>query len=160
MNQIRIVSWLEWLRWAMVVAGFVIAGYCWSDPVLAVRWLTGCVVLALAGLTGIESIFFADVARQATGYAASRYQLQSGCNNLAVAMTAGIVLLLQWPVHAVVAVMTVNLLFLLLSGVNHLLSAWRDGNRGFRSYQRPIAALLLVVCALPYLLRALAAVGS
>ena len=63
-----------------------------NDPQHQLHILMPFVVIGLSGLTGIESLFFGKAAVELTGYTQSAYQRQSGLNNLAVAITAILVL--------------------------------------------------------------------
>ena len=79
---------LEILRFVGIGAGVYLAFANRGGPVEQFRTMEIWVVLSLAGLTGIESMFFAAGAAVLSGYSASGFQRQSGFNNLAVAMTA------------------------------------------------------------------------
>jgi len=46
------------------------------------------IVISLAGLTGIESLFLGKTASEITVYVPSAYQRQSGMNNLSIAIAA------------------------------------------------------------------------
>jgi Family of unknown function (DUF6790) len=147
---------LEYLRVAGVVAGIYFAIAYQADPGRAFSLLSVCVVGSIAGLTGIESLFFGRSAARASGYSdAGAYQRQSGLNNLALAAIALLAHALGWGTRAEAALCLVLLLFLTLSSVNHLYSALREGNRSVRSFSRPLATLALLGAVLPFLVRAL-----
>jgi hypothetical protein len=110
-------------------------------------------VIPMAGLTGIESIFLADAARSQSGYAASPYQRQSGINNVALALTAILIFFFSWGTGAELAVISVLLFFLLLSGSNHAWSAWKEGNHTIKNLLRPLMSLILILSCLPILVR-------
>lgn len=156
MNGKMIVRLLEPARWLGVVIGFqqaFAAGATYQErfPVLAV-W----VVVSMAGLSGIETVFFPSAAARRSGYGlGGRYQIQAGLSNLALAGAALAAYLLHWGPGAMAAVTTALLLFVSMSGINHLLSAMHDGNTGVRNLMRPVGALLLVACVLPMMVYAL-----
>ena len=152
---------LEVARFAGVFGGFWFAFSRWDDPQLAFRGLSVCVVVSIAGMAGIESLFFHKRAAVASGYAdPGPYQRQSGFNNLAVAIVSLVVFLLDWGTRAEAATYLVLLVFLALSSINHAHSRWRDGNPSWRGLTRPLGTLILWAATLPFMLRALDAVPS
>ena len=151
---------LEILRWTGVIAGFQLAFTRGQTPVEQVHILVPWLVVSLAGLTGIESVFFGKAASQSTGYAPSGYQRQSGMNNLALAATALLVYFFKWGFYAELAVVTALLIFLFLSALNHGWSAWREGNRRLKNFMRPVMTLLLILFVTPFLWLALAFLQS
>ena len=56
------------MRFVGVFAGFWLAFSELSDPERAFHWLAVCVVVSIAGMTGIESLFFGKQAAAASGY--------------------------------------------------------------------------------------------
>ena len=152
---------LETARFGGVFAGFWFAFSHVADPQLAFRGLSVCVVVSIAGMAGIESLFFRKRAAAVSGYAdPGPYQRQSGFNNLAVATVGLVVFLLDWGTRAEAAICLVLLVFLTLSSINHAHSRWRDGNPSWRGYTRPLGTLILWIAIVPFMLRALAAVPS
>jgi hypothetical protein len=114
-------------------------------------------VVSFAGLTGIESLFFAHGAARLSGYGqGSPYQRQSGMNNLALACVSLVVLLARWGTQAEVAVLLVLLVFLALSAVNHLLTGLSETRRTMRTFTRPVGTILLIAFTVPFIIRALA----
>ncbi len=157
MNANKLCHLLEVLRIAAVVAGFALAYGSALTPAEQLHVLMPWVVISLAGLTGIESVFFGGAACEITGYAPSAYQRQSGFNNLALAFTAIIILVFNWGTFAEAAVLTVLLIFLTLSAGNHLFSALRERNLNTRNLLRPVLTALVLIGAVPVLMRAVAA---
>ena len=108
---------LEYARWVGVGLGFFLANYSGQTPAEQFSILCLCTVLALAGLTGIESVFFGRGGAQRSGYkGGGAYQRQSGFNNLALAITTVMVYVFHWGTLAEITVMTVLLVFLTLFG--------------------------------------------
>jgi len=159
MNRETLCHVLEALRWIGVVAGFQLAYLAGHTPGERLHILTPWVVISVAGLTAVESLFLGRAAARISGYAPSAYQRQSGMNNLALALTALPVWLLGWGARAEAALLTVLLLFLSLSACNHLASAWRDRNRSLRNWLRPVLTAVLVAFTLPVLVGALRSAG-
>jgi hypothetical protein len=155
-TNMKISQVLEIARFVGVFAGFWLAFSELSDPERAFHWLAVCVVVSIAGMTGIESLFFGKQAAAASGYSdPGHYQRQSGFNNLAVAILGLVVFFLNWGTHAEAAICSVLLVFLTLSSINHLHSRWRDGNPSWRGFTRPLGTLVLLIAVLPFMFRAL-----
>ena len=152
---------LELVRFLGVFVGLWVAFSKLSDPKLGFHWLSVFVVVSVAGMAGIESLFFGQRAAKASGYAdPGPYQRQSGLNNLALATVGLAVFLLNWGTHAEAAICLVLLVFLALSSINHARSRWRDGNPSWRGFTRPVGTLILWVATLPFMYRALDATSS
>ncbi len=150
---------LEVARFVGVFGGFWLAYSQWDDPQLSFRVLSVCVVVSVAGIAGIESLFFCKPAAAASGYAdPGPYQRQSAFNNLGVAIVGLVVFLLDWGTRAEATTFLVLLVFLALSSINHAHSRWRDGNPSWRGFTRPLGTLILWAATLPFMLRAVGAV--
>ncbi|MBU2548511.1 MAG: hypothetical protein KKB20_08895 [Proteobacteria bacterium] len=149
---------IEVVRWACVSVGFFFAFSHQGNPVAQFGILCPFLVIPLAGLTGIESVFFARTAGIQSGYGqGGAYQRQSGLNNIATALTVVLVYWLGWGLYAQAAVMTTMLTFMTLSAANHAWSAIREGNRSIKNLMRPLMTAVLLIFALPFMVRALAA---
>ena len=155
MNKKNICNGLEIARWIGVVLGFQLAFFKGANPQEQLHILTPWIVISLAGLTGIESLFFGEAASEITGYAPSAYQRQSGMNNLAVAITAWMVFLFKWGTYAETAVISTLLIFLFLSACNHAWSAVKEQNYHIKNLLRPGMTVLLIAFALPCIIRAI-----
>lgn len=138
-----------------MIAGINLAYFSGGNPQHQIHILMPFIVIGLSGLTGIESLFFGKAAVGITGYKPSAYQRQSGLNNIAVAITAILVLFLKWGVHAEITILSASLIFFFLSAINHAWSAIKEGNRGLRNLLRPIITSLLLIFTVPFIIRAL-----
>lgn len=151
---------IEIARWVAAGAG-IYWGYSLVDPVQGFRMMSLVIVLSIAGLTGLESLFLAESAAEKSGYGkGSPYQRQSGFNNLAVAITMILVWLLGWGVKAMAAVTIVMLVFLVLSAANHAYSAIKEGNRSIINLLRPLLTGVLLGGVLPSMVMAFMAESS
>lgn len=159
MNTKKICHILEILRFAGVIAGFAFALQYGGTPQGQLHILMPWIVISIAGLTGIESIFFGRAAAELSGYAPSAYQRQSGINNLAVAITALLVFILGWGTYAEAAVLIVLLIFLFFSACNHAWSAIKEHNRNIRNLLRPVMTVLIIIFILPFIIRAVSSVN-
>jgi hypothetical protein len=96
-------------------------------------------VFSLAGITALETFYFGDASARAKGWLVrSQYQAQSACNNAALALVTLVILLgssastvrgrhvaghlpkTERSDAALATTTAVTLLFMLLSGINHL----------------------------------------
>lgn len=147
---------LEILRLGSVPIGIFFAFLLGSNPVEQFSIITAFSVIIIAGLTGIESIFFSKTASEQSGYVGGReYQRQSGANNLALAITATLVYIFGWGFYAQLSVMSVLIIFLALSGSNHAYSAFKEGNASKKNLSRPIMAVILIIVLLYFVFNAI-----
>lgn len=147
---------LEWTRWLCVSLGVFLAFWHQGNPQKAFSLLTLLVVLGLAGLTALESLFFSKGARERSGYqGGGAYQRQSGFNNLATVAACLVVYAAGWGTQAKAAVMCVLLFFLAFSALNHAWSALREGNRSLQNLLRPALTAVLWAFVIPFMLAAL-----
>lgn len=157
MNMLKICNWLEIIRWALVIFGFQLAYFVTANPITRFNLLAPIIIIALCGLTGIESVFFGRVAINQSGYPRSdRYQIQSGLNNLALALAAILAWWCGWGFWANLALMSGTLIFFGLSGINHGLSAITEHNYQWKNLFRPLMSLILIIAVLMAMLPALA----
>lgn len=148
-----IIKLLEILRIACSATGMYLAYQDYSSP-QALFWLVALVSIPLAGLTGIESLFFAKQAAIAKGREInSDYQTQSGANNLATALAGIIVLSCQLGSAAQITIMLVTLLFFSLSSLKHGCEYFADKKNGIH-LQRVIFTILLLAFCIPILVKA------
>jgi hypothetical protein len=143
---------LEVLRYLLIFVGVFVAE-CYQSPQEQFAIITLFFIVSLAGLTGIEGYFLGKYASGIVGYRdPGPYQKQSAINNLALTITTIIAYLLNWGLHAQLALISVLMIFLLLSGLNHALDAIKNGNRSLRNFLRPIGSILLTLTVLHYML--------
>jgi len=143
---------IETIRIAGVALGFVLASTSSAGPLWRFHVLQLWVTLSIAGLTGIESLLFGVEAARLSGYGdPGGYQRQSGLNTLAIAVVCIWVWVVGWGFYAELSVFLVLLVFLTMSAINHVYSAWIAGNRRFNSYMRPIMLLALAIGCAPFI---------
>ncbi|MDD3984948.1 MAG: hypothetical protein PHY59_03450 [Methanobacterium sp.] len=147
---------LEISRWTSIAIGIFLAMLWGNDPVQQFSIITAFAVIFIAGLTGIESIFFSESASEQSGYKGGReYQRQSGANNIALAITAILVYLLGWGYYAQLTIMSVLIIFLALSGTNHAYSAIKESNHTIKNMSRPIITIVFLVMLLFFMLNSI-----
>jgi hypothetical protein len=153
----KLYNLFEFLRIILVASGAFICNYLYnSNPQLLLHTLMPWVVLPIAGLTGIQGLFFSKISAEAhQREIGSIYQKQSAANNLAVAITALIVWLSNWGVYADAAILIATLIFLTLSSCIHTWEAIQLKHAIKRHLRRPIWTLALLLLCVPIIIRAL-----
>jgi len=147
---------LEWIRPAGIGLVYFLAEYLRTDPISKFHLLGPIVVVITSGSVAFESLVLGEASSEKIGYRSDRpYQTQSGLSNLATALTALLVFVLDWGRYADATVVIVMLLFLTLSAVNHAVTAIRDRNWKPANLMRPLMSLLLAGVLLPPMIKAL-----
>lgn len=152
----KIAMMMEWIRPAGIVLAYFLSEYLGTDAISRFHILGPGIVILMSGTVAFESLFLGEVASEKIGYAPSRaYQIQSGLSNLATAITALLVLILEWGRYADATVVTVMLLFFILSAANHTATAIREHNMKPVNLMRPVMVVLLLALLLPPMINAL-----
>jgi hypothetical protein len=147
---------IEWLRPCGVVFGFLIAEFYSTDAVSKFHILGPFITAVMCGTVGLESLLLGEAASAKIGYTPNReYQIQSGLSDLAMAVTAIIVYVLNWGRFADAAITTVMLMFFTFSAVNHTATIIRDKNMKTANLMRPILTILLLLFLLPAMIKAI-----
>lgn len=88
---------LEWIRPAGVFLVYFMASYLGTDAISKFHILGPFMVMLMSGTVAFESLIIGEAASEKIGYKPNRaYQVQSGLNYLAMALTALLVFLLDW----------------------------------------------------------------
>ncbi|MHB1355106.1 MAG: DUF6790 family protein [Anaerolineae bacterium] len=115
------------------------------DAVAQLHVMIPLVIVAIAGTSGIEGIFFGDQAAKAKGYeVGSNYQLQSAIALLSYACISLLILVLDWGIKAELAVLFTFMFFFFFSAANHLRNAVIHKNYRFANLNRPFLVLALI----------------
>jgi hypothetical protein len=147
---------LEWIRPAGIVVVYFLAECLRADAVSKFHILGPLIVVVMSGSVAFESLALGEAGSEKIGYAPNRpYQIQSGLNNLATAVTALLVFVLDWGRYADATVVIAMLLFFTLSAANHAATAIRTHNLKPANLLRPVLALVLVAVLLPPMIQAL-----
>jgi hypothetical protein len=150
---------MEWVRPAGIVAVYFIAGHYGTDAGSTFHILGPLIVVIMSGSVAFESLVLGPACSEKIGYKPDRpYQIQSGLNNLATAVTALLVFLLDWGIFADATVVIAMLIFFTLSAGNHALTAIKQHDLKPANLMRPIMTLVLLALLLPSMLNALAGV--
>ena len=106
--------------------------------------MTPVVVIAIAGISGIEGLFFGRKAPHAKGFeTGSNYQKQSSFALLSYAFGAIVVYFANWGIKAELTILFVFFFFFTLSAGNHGLEAIRHKNYKWQNINRPFILILL-----------------
>jgi len=147
---------MEWIRPAGIVLVYFLAEYHGTDAISKFHILGPIVVIVMSGTVAFESLILGEIASEKIGYEPNRaYQIQSGLNNSATALTALLVFILDWGRYADATIVTVMLLFFILSAANHTTTAIREHNMKPVNLMRPIMTLVLMGVLLPPMFKAL-----
>lgn len=123
-------------------AGFATDTY---DPAAQLHIMTPLIILAIAGFSGIEGIFFGKKAAEIKGYTSDgNYQRQSAFALLSYAFIALMVYFLNWGTEAELTILFAFFFFFILSAINHAADAFKNKNYKWQNINRPFITLLMI----------------
>ncbi len=147
---------MEWIRPAGIGIVIYFAYASGTDPVVRFHILGPWIALLMCGTVAFEAIVIGPAGSGKIGYAPNRaYQIQSGLANAAIAVTAALVLVLNWGLYADATITMTMLAFFAFSGTNHLASAIFHHNWKPVNLLRPVLAAALIAFLLPAMIQAL-----
>ncbi|MFA5404572.1 MAG: DUF6790 family protein [Ignavibacteria bacterium] len=115
------------------------------NPQAQLHFMIPIIVTAIAGLSGIEGLFFGKQSAEAKGFeVGSNYQRQSAIALLSYAVVAILVFILNWGIIAELTILFAFMFFLIFSGINHLVDAVKRENYKWQNINRPIITILLI----------------
>ena len=115
------------------------------DPVPQLHFMIPVVIFAIAGISGIEGLFFGNRAALAKGYeTGSNYQKQSAFALLSYTFGSLVVYFANWGILAELTVLFIFLFFFTLSAGNHAIEAIRHKNYKWQNINRPFLLILLL----------------
>jgi hypothetical protein len=126
------------------------------NPAAQLHFMTPVLIVAIAGISGIEGLFLGKKSAEAKGYASDgNYQRQSAFAMISLAVVVVLVWFVNWGIKAELTILLTFLLFFSLSSVNHAIQAIRHKNYKWQNINRPVITLLLIAGLLYPLLKAL-----
>ncbi len=147
---------MEWIRPAGIGLVYFLADYLGTDAISKFHILGPIIVIIMSGTVAFESLFLGEIASEKIGYKPNRaYQIQSALNNLATALTALLIFVLNWGRYADATIVTAMLLFFILSATNHTVTAIKEHNMKPVNLMRPVMTLILMGLLLPPMYQAL-----
>ena len=140
------IKLLEILRFIGCGLGVFLAYYFGNTPEEILRIMTPWFIGSVAGLSGIEGLFFSEKAAQEKGFEkGSNYQRQNAFWFLSIALIAFIAYIYGWNSYADIALVLVFCLFLILSAINHAYTIYSEKNRAWQNVIRPVLTALLTI---------------
>ena len=144
-----ILKILDVLRIAFVCLAFFYGnriGYANGyDPVAQLHFMIPVIITAIAGISGLEGLFFGKKSAELKGFeTGSNYQRQSAIAMLSYATVAIFVYFIGWGLKAELTILFVFIFFFVFSGVNHAIDAVTRKNYKWQNINRPFITLLLV----------------
>lgn len=125
--------------------GYMIGFNDGFHPEAQLHFMIPIVIAAIAGLSGIEGLFFGKQSAEAKGYeVGSNYQRQSAIALLSYAVVAIFVSLCNWGIIAELTIFLAFMFFLIFSGINHTVDAVKNKNYKWQNINRPFITLLLI----------------
>lgn len=115
------------------------------DPIAQLHFMIPIIIAAIAGISGLEGIFFAKRSAELKGYeVGSNYQKQSAIALLSYVAAAIIVYIANWGIKAELTILFAFIFFFFFSGINHGRDAIRRKNYKWQNINRPVITLLLI----------------
>jgi hypothetical protein len=144
-----VIKILELLRIAGVALafyfGYSIAYQNGYNPEAQLHFMIPVIIVSIAGLSGIEGLFFGKQAAEAKGFeTGSNYQRQSAIALLSYAAIALLVYFLNWGIRAELTILFVFIFFFFFSSLNHAREAIVRKNYKWTNINRPFLTLLLI----------------
>jgi hypothetical protein len=125
--------------------GYMIGFKDGFNPEAQLHFMIPIIIAAIAGLSGIEGLFFGKQSAEAKGYeVGSNYQRQSAIALLSYAVVAVFVSLSGWGIISELTIFFAFMFFLIFSGVNHAVDAIKNKNYKWQNINRPFITLLLL----------------
>lgn len=129
-------------------AGFAGETY---DAAAQIHIMSPLLIIGMAGISGLEGLFFGDAAARAKGFeTGSNYQRQSALAMLGLVFAAVLVWACNWGLKAELSVLAAFLFFFTGSAINHAIDAVVRRNYKWQNINRPfLTALVLASLAYP-----------
>ena len=115
------------------------------DPIAQLHFMIPIIIVTIAGISGLEGIFFAKKSAMLKGFeVGSNYQRQSAIALLSYAVIAIIVYLCDWGIKAELTILFSFIFFFFFSAINHGIEAVKKKNYKWQNVNRPFITLLLI----------------
>lgn len=144
-----LLNLLDFVRIAAVAVAFFFGykiGYAEAyDPIAQLHFMIPIIIVAIAGISGLEGIFFAKKSAKLKGFeVGSNYQRQSAIALLSYAIIALIIYLFKWGIKAELTILFAFIFFFFFSAINHGVEAVKKKNYKWQNMNRPFITLLLI----------------
>jgi hypothetical protein len=115
------------------------------DPVAQLHFTVPIVIFAVAGISGLEGLFFGKQAAEAKGFdAGGNYQRQSSIAMVSYAAVAALVYFCNWGIYAELTILFAFCFFFIFSGLNHAIDAVKNKNYKWQNINRPFITLVML----------------
>jgi len=115
------------------------------DPVSQLHFMIPILIVAIAGISGLEGLLFPAQASAAKGFeSGSNYQKQSAIALLSYAFVAILVYFANWGLYAELTILFAFCFFFIFSSINHAMDAIKNKNYRWQNINRPFITLLMV----------------
>jgi hypothetical protein len=115
------------------------------DPIAQLHFMIPVIVVAIAGISGFEGLFFGKQAAEAKGFeTGSNYQRQSAIALLSFAFGALLIYFSNWGINSELSVFFIFIFFFTFSAVNHTVDAIKHKNYAWQNINRPFLTLLII----------------
>jgi hypothetical protein len=115
------------------------------DPIAQLHAMIPVIIVAIAGISGLEGLLFGKKSASAKGFTAdSNYQRQSAIALLSYAVIAILVYFLNWGIKAELTIFFSFIFFFIFSGLNHAVDAVRRKNYKWQNINRPFITLAMI----------------
>lgn len=116
------------------------------DPFAQLHFMIPLIITAIAGISGLEGIFFGKKSAKLKGFeTGSNYQRQSAFALLSYAVIASLVYFLNWGIKAELTILFTFIFFFFLSSINHAIDAVKRKNFKWQNINRPFITFLLIL---------------
>ncbi len=115
------------------------------DPIAQLHIMIPVIIVAIAGLSGIEGLLFGKESAKLKGFNGDgNYQRQSAIALLSYAVISIFVYFSNWGIKAELTILFTFIFFFFFSGINHAVDALRRKNYKWQNINRPFITLLLI----------------
>ena len=115
------------------------------NPVAQLHFMIPILIVAIAGISGLEGLLFPTQASAAKGFKSDgNYQKQSAIALLSYAFIALLVWLANWGLFSELTILFAFCFFFFFSGINHAKDAIKNKNYKWQNINRPFITLLMI----------------
>ncbi len=140
-----IIKILEFTRIAATMAGIFLAYYTGETAEEVLHIMAPIIIFAIAGLSGIEGLFFPSAASKAAGFEkGSNYQRQSAMSFLSVGIMSLLVYFASWGKMADVTIVITFIMIFTFSALNHSWQIIVEKNYSWKNLNRPFLMIMLI----------------
>jgi hypothetical protein len=140
------IKYFEIFRIVGVTAVIFFAYYFFSDnPEALLHFLTPWLIVIIAGLSGLEGLFFGKASAKAKGYTGgNEYQVQTDLLFVAMSLVAVFLYFSDWGAKADLTMALLFMLSFLFSALNHAYQGIFMKNKSKINMMRPLLTLAMI----------------